>query len=65
MNEQGKVVRNKSRLVCKDYSQKKGIDYDEMYALVYRIEAIRLFLAYVAQKKFKLYQMDIKFIGYN
>ena len=48
MNEQGKVVRNKERLVCKDYPQQEGIDYEETYAPVARIEAVRLFLAYVA-----------------
>ena len=41
MNEQGEVVRNKERLVGKGYSQQKGIDYDETYDLVARIEAIR------------------------
>ena len=60
MNEQGKVVRNKERLVCKGYSQKEGIDYDETYAPMGRIEVLRLFLAYVAQNKFKVYQMDVK-----
>ena len=55
MKEQGEVVRNKSRLVYKRYSQQEGIDYDETYALVARIEVVRLFLAYVVQKKFKLY----------
>ena len=60
MNKQGKFVRNKERLVCKFYSLKEGIDYDETYAPVVRIEAVRLFLAYVAHKKFKVYQMDVK-----
>jgi vacuolar-type H+-ATPase catalytic subunit A/Vma1 len=55
MNEQGEVVRNKARLVCKSYSQQEGIDYEETYALVARIEAIILFLAYATQKKFKVY----------
>ena len=60
MNEQGEVVRNKERLVCKGFSQQQGIDYKETYALVARIEVVRLFLAYAAQKKFKVYQMDVK-----
>ena len=60
MNEQGEVVRNKARLVCKGYSQEEGIDYDETNALVARIEVVILFLAYVVQKKFKVYQMDVK-----
>ena len=46
MNEQGEVVRNKARLVCKGYSQQEGIDYDETYTQVARIKAIKLFLAY-------------------
>ena len=54
MNEQGEVVRNKERLVCKNYSQQEGIDYEETYALVARIEAVRLFLAYATHKKFKV-----------
>ena len=55
MNEQGEVVRNKARLVCKGYSQQEGIDYDETYAPVARIEAIRLFFAYATYKKFNVY----------
>ena len=65
MNEQGEVVRKKSRLVCKGYSQQEGIDYEESYAPVARIEAVRLLLSYVAQKKFKVYQMDVKLTFMN
>ena len=46
MNEQGEVVRNQARLVCKGYSHQEGIDYEETYALVARMEAVRMFLAY-------------------
>ena len=53
MNEQGEVVRNKERLVCKGYSQ-QGIDYDKTYALVARIEVVRLFLAYATHKQLKV-----------
>ena len=60
MNEQGEVVRNKERLVCKGYSQQEGIDQEETYALVARIDVVRLFLAYAKQKTFKVYQMDVK-----
>ena len=60
MNEQGEVVRNKAGLVCKGYSQQEGIDYDKTYALVARIESVRLFLAHATYKKFKVYQMDFK-----
>ena len=45
MNEEGKVVRNNERLVCKGYSQQEGIDYDDTYAPMARIEVVRLFLA--------------------
>ena len=55
MNQQGEVVINKTRLVCKGYSQQEGIDYEETYAPVTRIEAIWLFLPYATQKKFKVY----------
>ena len=55
-----KFVIKKQRLVCKGFSHQEGIDYEETYAPVARKEAIILFLAYAAQKKFKLYQMDVK-----
>nr|GFB48226.1 retrovirus-related Pol polyprotein from transposon TNT 1-94 [Tanacetum cinerariifolium] len=54
------VIRNKARLVAFGYSQQEGIDYDETFAPVARIEAIRLFLAYVAHKDFTVFQMDVK-----
>ena len=60
MNEQGEVVRNKATFLCKGYSQQERIDYDEIYAPMARIEVVRLFLAYAALKKFKVYQMDVK-----
>ena len=58
--EDGVVVRNKARLVAQAYSQKEGIDYEETFAPVARLESIRIFLAYAASKGFKLYQMDVK-----
>nr|GEX33035.1 hypothetical protein [Tanacetum cinerariifolium] len=54
------VIRNKSRLVAVGYSQQEGIDYDETFAPVAQIEAIRLFLAYAAHKDFTVFQMDVK-----
>jgi hypothetical protein len=54
------VVRNKSRFVAQGYSQKEGIDYEVTFALVARLEAIRILLAFSAAKGFKLYQMDVK-----
>ncbi|KAJ9545171.1 LOW QUALITY PROTEIN: hypothetical protein OSB04_024878 [Centaurea solstitialis] len=52
--------RNKARLVAKRFKQQVGIDYDETFAPVARIEAIRIFLAYAAHKNFTVYQMDVK-----
>nr|GEX66961.1 retrovirus-related Pol polyprotein from transposon TNT 1-94 [Tanacetum cinerariifolium] len=54
------VIRNKARLVAVGNSQQEGIDYDETFALVARIEAIHLFLAYAAHKDFTIFQMDVK-----
>nr|GFA40197.1 copia protein [Tanacetum cinerariifolium] len=59
-DESSLVIRNKARLVAVGYSQQEVIDYDETFALVGRIEAIRLFLAYAAHKDFIVFQMDIK-----
>ncbi|GJU94456.1 retrovirus-related pol polyprotein from transposon TNT 1-94 [Tanacetum coccineum] len=59
-DERGIVVRNKARLVAQGYTQEDGIDYDEVFAPVARIEAIRLFLAYASFKDFVVYQMDVK-----
>ena len=56
----GIITRNKARLVAKGYSQYEGIDYDETFAPVARLEAIRIFMAYVAHKKFTVFQMDVK-----
>nr|GEX20899.1 reverse transcriptase domain-containing protein [Tanacetum cinerariifolium] len=58
-DESSLVIRNKARLVAVGYSQQEGIDYDEMFAPVARIEAIRLFLAYATHKDFTVYQMDV------
>jgi hypothetical protein len=60
MNEKGNIVRNKAILVCKGYAQIEGLDFDETFAPVERLEAIRMFLAYVCYKQFKVYQMDAK-----
>nr|GEW38698.1 hypothetical protein [Tanacetum cinerariifolium] len=53
------VIQNKARLVAVGYSQQEGIDYDETFAPVARIKAIRLFLAYAAHKDFMIFQMDV------
>nr|CAE04585.2 OSJNBb0006N15.2 [Oryza sativa Japonica Group] len=59
-NEDGLIVRNKARLVAQGFTQVEGLDFDETFAPVARIEAIRLLLAFAASKGFKLYQMDVK-----
>ncbi|GJY47699.1 putative ribonuclease H-like domain-containing protein [Tanacetum coccineum] len=59
-DERGIVIRNKARLVTQGYTQEEGIDYDEVFAPVARIEAIRLFLAYASLNDFVVYQMDVK-----
>ncbi|GJY97977.1 putative ribonuclease H-like domain-containing protein [Tanacetum coccineum] len=56
MDERGIVIKNKARLVAQGYTQEEGIDYDEFFAPIARIEAIRLFLAYA----FVVYQMNVK-----
>ncbi|GKF30488.1 putative ribonuclease H-like domain-containing protein [Tanacetum coccineum] len=59
-DERGIIVRNKERLVAQGYTQEEGIDYDEVFAPVARIEAIRLFLAYASFMGLIVYQMDVK-----
>ncbi|GJV89906.1 hypothetical protein Tco_1533844 [Tanacetum coccineum] len=59
-DERGIVIRNKARLVAQGHRQEEGIDYEEVFALVARIEAIRLFLAYASFMGFLVYQMDVK-----
>ncbi|KAJ9561389.1 hypothetical protein OSB04_006549 [Centaurea solstitialis] len=54
------IVHNKARLVAKGYRQQEGIDYDETFAPVARLEAIHMFLAYAAYKDFTVFQMDVK-----
>nr|GEY23892.1 putative ribonuclease H-like domain-containing protein [Tanacetum cinerariifolium] len=60
LDERGIVKRNKARLVAQGYTQEECINYDEVFAPVARIEAIRLFLAYASFKDFVVYQMDVK-----
>nr|GEW95834.1 putative ribonuclease H-like domain-containing protein [Tanacetum cinerariifolium] len=59
-DERGIVIRNKARLVAQGHTQEEGIYYEEVFALVARIEAIRLFLAYASFMGFTVYQMDVK-----
>ena len=65
LNEDGKISRNRARLVCKGYSQEEDIDYGETFSLVTRLEGVRTLLAYAAHKGFKVYQMDVKYAFLN
>ena len=60
MDENGIIIRNKTRLVAQGYNQQEGIDYEETFAPVARLEAIRMLLAFAYHKNFILYQMDVK-----
>ncbi|GJS97686.1 retrovirus-related pol polyprotein from transposon TNT 1-94 [Tanacetum coccineum] len=60
LDENGVVSRNKARLVAQGYNQQEGIDYDETYAPVARLESIRILLAYAYALDFKLFQMNVK-----
>ena len=59
-NEEGNVTCNKARLIAQGYLQMEGVDYDETFAPVARMESIRIFLALACHLKFKLYRMDVK-----
>nr|GFB35815.1 hypothetical protein [Tanacetum cinerariifolium] len=59
-DEENTVIRNQSRLVAKAYAQKEGVDFEESFAPVARLEAVRLFIVYAAHKSFTIYQMDVK-----
>jgi hypothetical protein len=58
-------VRNKALLVAQGFSQVEGLDFGENFALVARLEAIRILLAFTASKGFKLYQMNVKSVFLN
>jgi hypothetical protein len=60
MSEKGQFVRNKARLVCKGDAQVEVQDFDETFAPVERLEAIRMFLEFSCHKNFEVYQMDVK-----
>jgi hypothetical protein len=59
-DENGVVTRNKARLVAQGFTQVEGLDFGETYALVARLESIRILIAYATNNDFKLYQMDVK-----
>ena len=60
LNKNGEVVRNKARLVCKGYAQQEGIDFEETFAPIARLGAIRMFLSLSSFQKFKILKMDVK-----
>ncbi|GKA09074.1 retrovirus-related pol polyprotein from transposon TNT 1-94 [Tanacetum coccineum] len=64
-NEDQTVIRNKARLVAKGYAQEEGIDFEESFAPVARLEAVQIFVAYAAHKSFPIYQMDVKMAFLN
>ena len=59
-DESGSIIKNKARLVAQGYSQVEGVDFDVTFALVARLEAIRLLLSISCFQKFKRFQMDVK-----
>ncbi|GKD47119.1 retrovirus-related pol polyprotein from transposon TNT 1-94 [Tanacetum coccineum] len=65
LDENGVVSRNKARLVAQGYNQQEGIDYDETYAPVARLESIRILLAYACALDFRLFQIDVKSVFLN
>ena len=60
IDESGQVIKNKIRFVAQGYNQEKGIDFDKTYALVARLDSIRILLAFAYFMNFKIYQMDVK-----
>jgi hypothetical protein len=63
--EDGEIVRNKAHLVAQGFSQVEDLDFGETFAPIARLEAIRILLAFVTSKVFKLYQMDVKSVFLN
>ena len=60
LDAEGTIIRNKSRLVAKVYSQEEGIDFEESFAPVARLEAVRIFLEFSVHWNMIVYQMDVK-----
>nr|GFC77530.1 retrovirus-related Pol polyprotein from transposon TNT 1-94 [Tanacetum cinerariifolium] len=65
LDELGGILKNKARLVARGYRQEEGIDFEESFAPVARLEAIWIFLAYAAHKNMVIYQMDVKIVFLN
>ncbi|GJW54996.1 retrovirus-related pol polyprotein from transposon TNT 1-94 [Tanacetum coccineum] len=64
-DEENIIIRNKARLVAKGYQQEEGIDFEESFTPVARLEAVRIFVAYIAHKSVPIYQMDVKTASLN
>jgi hypothetical protein len=64
-DEHGVVIGNKAQLVAKYYSQVKGLDFDETFTLIARLESIHILLTNATHHDFKLYQMDVKSVFLN
>ena len=60
LDDQGQITRNKARIVVQGYNQEEGIDYDETFTPMARMEAIRMLIAFAAHMEFKLYEMFVK-----
>ncbi|GKG32625.1 retrovirus-related pol polyprotein from transposon TNT 1-94 [Tanacetum coccineum] len=65
LDEMGGILKNKARLVARGYRQEEGIDFEESFALVARLDAIQNFLAYAAHKNMAVYLMDVKMAFLN
>ncbi|GJV75800.1 retrovirus-related pol polyprotein from transposon TNT 1-94, partial [Tanacetum coccineum] len=65
LDELGGILKNKARLVARGYRQEEGIDFEEFFALVVRLEAIRIFLAFAAHMNMVVYQIDVKNVFLN
>jgi len=64
-DEHNAVVRHKARLIVKGYAQRQGIDYDEVFALVARMEAVQLLLVLAAHEGWEVHHMDVKTVFLN
>nr|GFB52682.1 hypothetical protein [Tanacetum cinerariifolium] len=65
LDEPGGILKNKARLVARGYRQEEGIDFEESFVLITRLEFIRIFLAYASYKNMVVYQMDVKTAFFN
>jgi hypothetical protein len=60
LDEDGQIVINKERLVCKEYAQVEGIEFKVTFSLIARLQSLIMFLAFACFNNFKVYQMDVK-----